>query len=107
MQPWKLIADPSGYIFRWLVGVLGPAGGGGRGADRRLLRAAADAARFAGALSTAGAVLVSRRVQPGGDRRDGAGDLAVHPGVLGLCVADVGILDPQVLGRPVPLRLVH
>src|SRR5674476_1357539 len=28
--PWKLIADPSGYIFTWLVGyssLLGPVGG--------------------------------------------------------------------------------
>jgi len=30
MMPWKLVADPSGYIFTWLVGysaVLGPIGG--------------------------------------------------------------------------------
>ena len=30
MMPWKLIADPSGYIFTWLVGysaLLGPIGG--------------------------------------------------------------------------------
>src|SRR5262249_55517668 len=30
MQPWKLYADPSGYIFRWLVaysGLLGAVGG--------------------------------------------------------------------------------
>ena len=27
MMPWKLVADPSGYIFTWLVGysaLLGP-----------------------------------------------------------------------------------
>jgi len=30
MMPWKLVADPSGYIFTWLVGysaLLGPVGG--------------------------------------------------------------------------------
>src|SRR5437588_9653044 len=30
MMPWKLVADPSGYIFAWLVGysaLLGPIGG--------------------------------------------------------------------------------
>jgi NCS1 family nucleobase:cation symporter-1 len=30
IQPWKLIADPTGYIFKWLVGyssLLGPVGG--------------------------------------------------------------------------------
>lgn len=30
MQPWKLIADPNGYIFTWLIGysgLLGPIGG--------------------------------------------------------------------------------
>jgi NCS1 family nucleobase:cation symporter-1 len=30
MLPWKLVADPSGYIFTWLVGysaLLGPIGG--------------------------------------------------------------------------------
>jgi NCS1 family nucleobase:cation symporter-1 len=30
MMPWKLIADPSGYIFNWLIGygaLLGPVGG--------------------------------------------------------------------------------
>ena len=30
MQPWKLVADPSGYIFTWLIGysgLLGPIGG--------------------------------------------------------------------------------
>jgi NCS1 family nucleobase:cation symporter-1 len=30
IQPWKLVADPSGYIFTWLVGysaLLGPIGG--------------------------------------------------------------------------------
>ena len=26
MQPWKLIADPSGYIFQWLVGYSGGLG---------------------------------------------------------------------------------
>ena len=30
IQPWKLVSDPSGYIFTWLVGysaLLGPIGG--------------------------------------------------------------------------------
>src|SRR5205085_3778768 len=30
MMPWKLVADPSGYIFTWLFGysaLLGPIGG--------------------------------------------------------------------------------
>jgi NCS1 family nucleobase:cation symporter-1 len=30
MQPWKLMADPTGYIFTWLIGysaLLGPIGG--------------------------------------------------------------------------------
>ena len=30
MMPWKLLANPSGYIFTWLVGysaLLGPIGG--------------------------------------------------------------------------------
>jgi NCS1 family nucleobase:cation symporter-1 len=30
MMPWKLVADPSGYIFTWLIGysaLLGPIGG--------------------------------------------------------------------------------
>ena len=30
MMPWKLVADPSGYIFTWLIGysaLLGPLGG--------------------------------------------------------------------------------
>src|SRR5213079_2755431 len=30
IQPWKLVADPTGYIFTWLVGysaLLGPIGG--------------------------------------------------------------------------------
>ena len=30
MMPWKLVADPTGYIFTWLIGysaLLGPIGG--------------------------------------------------------------------------------
>jgi NCS1 family nucleobase:cation symporter-1 len=30
MRPWKLLADPGGYIFKWLIGysaLLGPIGG--------------------------------------------------------------------------------
>ena len=30
IMPWKLVADPSGYIFTWLIGysaLLGPIGG--------------------------------------------------------------------------------
>lgn len=30
LMPWKLVADPSGYIFKWLIGysaLLGPIGG--------------------------------------------------------------------------------
>ena len=30
MQPWKLVADPTGYIFRWLIAysaLLGAVGG--------------------------------------------------------------------------------
>ena len=45
MMPWKLLADPSGYIFTWLVGysaLLGPVGGHH---DRRLLRLPPQAAR--------------------------------------------------------------
>ncbi len=26
MQPWRLLADPSGYIFAWLVGYSGGLG---------------------------------------------------------------------------------
>ena len=26
MQPWKLLADPAGYIFKWLVGYSGGLG---------------------------------------------------------------------------------
>ena len=26
MQPWKLLADPSGYIFKWLLGYSGGLG---------------------------------------------------------------------------------
>ena len=26
MQPWRLLADPSGYIFTWLVGYSGGLG---------------------------------------------------------------------------------
>ena len=37
IQPWKLIADPSGYIFVWLVAYSSLLGADGRNPDRRLL----------------------------------------------------------------------
>ena len=45
IQPWKLIADPSGYIFKWLVAYSALLGAVGGSADRRLLRHPPDAAR--------------------------------------------------------------
>src|SRR5256884_9441279 len=40
MQPWRLLADPSGYIFTWLVGYSGGLGliAGGLIANQRVLR---------------------------------------------------------------------
>ena len=45
MQPWKLLADPSGYIFTWLLGYSGGLGIDRRRPHRRLLDRAADARR--------------------------------------------------------------
>ena len=45
IQPWKLIADPTGFIFRWLVAYSSPARGGRRHPDRGLLSDPKDEAR--------------------------------------------------------------
>ena len=61
MQPWKLLADPSGYIFKWLVGYSGGLGSiaGVLIADYFLVRdkklALADLYRPDGATATAAA----------------------------------------------------
>ncbi len=45
MQPWKLIADPSGYIFKWLIAYSALLRRRRRRADRRLLHHPPHAAR--------------------------------------------------------------
>ena len=83
IQPWKLIADPTGYIFRWLVAYSSLLGavGGILIADYFVLTT--DAARPEGAVSGRGAVLVPRGIQSVCARCAGGGDRAVRPGFLG------------------------
>ena len=50
MQPWKLYADPTGYIFRWLVAYSALLGADRRHLDHGLLSPAANAARPEGSL---------------------------------------------------------
>jgi hypothetical protein len=42
IQPWRLLADPSGYIFGWLVGYSGGLGSDRRRTDRGLLDSAEE-----------------------------------------------------------------
>ena len=50
IMPWRLLADPSGYIFTWLLGYSGGLGLDRRRAHRRLLDRAEDAAAPRGSL---------------------------------------------------------
>ena len=72
MQPWKLVADPTGYIFSWLVAYSALLGRGRRRADRRLLRHPPHAARPGRPLPEGRPLLVPRRLQPAGAHRAGA-----------------------------------
>ena len=67
MQPWKLVADPTGYIFTLADRLLGAAGRGRRHADRRLLRHPPHAARSGRPLQEGRPVLVLGRLQSAGD----------------------------------------
>ena len=51
IQPWRLLADASGYIYTWLLGLLGRSGVDCRRADRGLLDCAAARAEPRGSLS--------------------------------------------------------
>jgi hypothetical protein len=51
MMPWKLLADPSGYIFTWLLGILRRTGLDRGRADRGLLDRPEEAASPRGPLS--------------------------------------------------------
>ena len=62
MMPWKLVADPSGYIFTWLVGYSALARADRRNHDRRLLRHSARATERARALLGSTANIVTPTV---------------------------------------------
>ena len=66
IQPWKLIADPTGYIFRWLVAYSSLLGavGGILIADYYVIRR--TRLDLDGALQERRAILVRRRLQPAG-----------------------------------------
>ncbi len=78
IQPWKLIADPTGYIFKWLVAYSSLLGavGGILIADYYVLPA--HAARSEGTLHERRPILVCPRLQSAGDDRAGARDRAVR-----------------------------
>ncbi len=76
MMPWKLVADPSGYIFTWLIGysaLLGPIGGI-MIADYFVLRHRRSERRRA--LPTRRRISFHQRLQPRGADRAGGRDPA-------------------------------
>ena len=84
MQPWKLVADPTGYIFTLARRLLGAARRRRRRADRRLLRDPPHAARPRRPLREGRPLLVHRRLQPAGARsRWSLGIAPCVPGFLG------------------------
>ncbi len=104
MQPWKLIADPSGYIFNWLVAysaLLGAVGGILIADYYVIRRTRLDLRR---ALPGRRSVLVRRRLQPRGDDRAGRRDRPVRARVPGHHRRDGGRAGLDV---DVSLRLVH
>ena len=70
MQPWRLLADPSGYIFTWLLGYSGGLGSiaGVLIADYWIVRA--RRARARGPLPRRRRLPLPRRLEPRGGRRD-------------------------------------
>ena len=68
IQPWRLLADPSGYIFNWLLGLLGRPRLDRRRADRGLLDRPPAAAGARGSLP-AGWPLRPRGTRPASSRR--------------------------------------
>ena len=83
IQPWKLIADPTGYIFKWLVAYSSLLGavGGVLIADYYVIRR--TRLDLTGLYQSAGPVLVCRRLQPRGDDRAGHRDRPVRARVPG------------------------
>jgi NCS1 family nucleobase:cation symporter-1 len=102
IQPWRLVEDPSGYIFRWLVAysALLDAVGGVLIADYFLVRRTRLDLRglyqaggpywYAGGFNLAGLLALAAGVAP------------CLPGFLGA----VGLVDVAPVYEPVPLRLV-
>ena len=93
MQPWKLLADPSGYIFAWLVGYSGGLGSiaGVLIADYWLVRQ--NAARSRRSLSQRRASYA--RLELAGGRRDASGllfcvDRADRSSASGRCMITAG-----------------
>ena len=104
IQPWKLIADPSGYIFKWLVAYSALLGAIGGHPDRRLLPDPPDAARPAGPLPTGRAPTgTPAGFNPAAMIALVAGIAPCVPGFLGTVGVDRGRTD---LDGPVQLRLV-
>ena len=104
IQPWKLIADPSGYIFTWLVAYSSLLGavGGILIADYYLIRR--TRLDLDGLYRERGPYWYVRRLQPRGDGRPGGRDRPVRARVPGH--------HRRARGRPgldldVSLRLVH
>ena len=71
IQPWRLLADPSGYIFGWLVGYSGGLGFDRRRADRRLLDRAGSGTWSSADLYRVRGVYT--RMELAGGRRDRSG----------------------------------
>ena len=72
IQPWKLIADPTGYIFLWLIAYSSLLGAVGGILIADYYRLAAHAARSERTLHERRPILVCPRVQSTGDDRPGA-----------------------------------
>jgi NCS1 family nucleobase:cation symporter-1 len=95
MMPWKLIADPSGYIFKWLLGYSGGLGSiaGVLIADywfvKRTRLDLADLYRASGRYAYA---------PPAGAGRSGTNWVAVAATALGCVLAWIGVLVPKLRG---------
>ena len=121
IQPWRLLANASVYIDKWLIGYSLAAGRGRRRADCRLFRHPPHAARSGRPVSKERPLLVLRRIQSAGHHRAAVRHRLVRPGIPGgrrqsrsPCKATHPTAphssDPHspISGaRPLQLRLVH
>ena len=107
IMPWKLVADPSGYIFTWLIGysaLLGPIGGV---INCGLFRGTPSAAKRRSTLRWRRTISLYERNQPRGRHRVCAGGSAQLTRFSGHHKSDSCHVGSCPAGRLVQLRLVR